>query len=531
MSRPAISLLLTRPAPASRDAPRGVRCFVARRSAAALVQPGYAAFLSGPLDHEDAPALSDATLQRRPGAAVAARRMATARVLFAATGWLPLVTAADAPAAPTLARWRRTWQAERWPFSQLLARMGVSPAALASPAALGAATTPAFGGPRFCTHVLALDAACAPEAFGELVGWHDGEWLSPADAVAKWRAGWPLAPMEAALLQALAGAEGKAEPGARSAAESHPIVRAQAAGARVLEGADEAPVPRAWQQVPHVELLPVRSPTLAPATHTNCYLLGGSDLIVVDPGTPYPDEQPILCAWLDARLAAGARLREAWITHHHADHIGAATLMRERYGARVRAHRHTAAALQSKVAIDALIEDDEVLPVGTTGYRALFTPGHATGHLCFYDLAHHHLFSGDNVLGLGTSIVTPQPHGNMHEYMHSLRRLLALPLGMLFPGHGPPAARSLARVQETLRQREIREQQVLAMLPAGDGWVGFERVLAQLYRGLPARTRQLAALSLRAHVDKLVAEGAVRLRVERPGAGEQNVLLARGLRD
>ena len=53
---------------------------------------------------------------------------------------------------------------------------------------------------------------------------------------------------------------------------------------------------------------------------------------------------------------------------------------------------------------------------------ALHTPGHARGHLCFYDAAKGFLLSSDNVVGTGSVVIAP-PEGNLVDYLNSLERM------------------------------------------------------------------------------------------------------------
>jgi glyoxylase-like metal-dependent hydrolase (beta-lactamase superfamily II) len=54
---------------------------------------------------------------------------------------------------------------------------------------------------------------------------------------------------------------------------------------------------------PNYICFPVRTPTKPPATHTNCYLIYTSQsLLVIDPGSPYEDEQLALAAVVDELL-------------------------------------------------------------------------------------------------------------------------------------------------------------------------------------------------------------------------------------
>src|SRR6201999_3283023 len=97
---------------------------------------------------------------------------------------------------------------------------------------------------------------------------------------------------------------------------------------------------------------PARTPTKTPATTTNCYVVGSRDFIVVDPGSPYEDEQAALAVYVEGLIDEGRVLREIVLTPHPPDHIGGVERLRERLGGTtVAAHRLTADALGDSVRV------------------------------------------------------------------------------------------------------------------------------------------------------------------------------------
>jgi glyoxylase-like metal-dependent hydrolase (beta-lactamase superfamily II) len=107
---------------------------------------------------------------------------------------------------------------------------------------------------------------------------------------------------------------------------------------------------------------PIKTPTLPPATHTNAYVLGETDVIVVDPGSPDPEEIDRLLRGLKKRKL---RLHAVVLTHHHADHIGGCALIAQRLGGiPIWAHSETARLLSDRLHIDRHLMDGELLKVG-----------------------------------------------------------------------------------------------------------------------------------------------------------------------
>lgn len=246
---------------------------------------------------------------------------------------------------------------------------------------------------------------------------------------------------------------------------------------------------------PGIRVLALRTPTLPPAAHTNVYLVGpdAGPVAVVDPGSPYPDQQ----AALDAVLAQ-LPVELVVLTHHHGDHVGGATALAARWGVPVAAHPATAERLEGVVAVTRLIDDGERVH----GMTAVHTPGHAAGHLCF--AVGGALIAGDMVAGIGTILIDPG-EGDMAQYLASLAALLARPAARLLPAHGPVIADGPAKLREYLVHRQMREDRVVAAL--GDAPRTIEELLPAAYGDTPRPLWPLAARSLHAHLIKLVREG------------------------
>ncbi|MDX2090039.1 MAG: MBL fold metallo-hydrolase [Kofleriaceae bacterium] len=248
---------------------------------------------------------------------------------------------------------------------------------------------------------------------------------------------------------------------------------------------------------PGIRVLALRTPTLPPAAHTNVYLVGPEDgrgpVCVVDPGSPYPDQQAVLDSVLE-QLPISTVL----LTHHHGDHIGGAAALAARWGVPIAAHAATAQRLEGVVEVTQLIADGETV----YGVTALHTPGHAEGHLCFE--VRGATLAGDMVAGIGTILIDPS-EGDMARYLASLERLLARPPAILLPAHGPPITDGPAKLREYLAHRRMREDRVLASLT--DAARPPAALLPVAYRDTPRSLWPLAERSLLAHLAKLVGEG------------------------
>ncbi len=213
-------------------------------------------------------------------------------------------------------------------------------------------------------------------------------------------------------------------------------------------------------------VIPAKSPTLPPATHTNAVLLGAGDALLVDPATPWPEEQERFDRRLQACLG-NHRLHAVVCTHHHHDHVGDVARVAERFGVPVWAHKETQARVDFRV--DRLLDDGEVLVcpgVPERRFRVVFTPGHAPGHVCLFEEHTRLLVAGDMVAGVGSILIDP-PEGHMATYLASLERLRDLHPRALVPSHGPLLVDGTARLEEQLAHRSRRQHAVEAHVRAG----------------------------------------------------------------
>lgn len=267
---------------------------------------------------------------------------------------------------------------------------------------------------------------------------------------------------------------------------------------------------------PHYLCFPLRTRTLPPATHTNCYLIYSSrEILVVDPGSPYEDEQKALADCVDDLIAADRAVREIVLTHVHPDHVAGVNALnehlQERTGTRVpvAAHRLTADSLD-QFSVDRYIEDDELLELNgepEIKLRAMHTPGHARGHLCFYDGRTGALISGDNIVGFGSVLINP-PEGNMRDYLASLARMRAPGnLSVLFGGHGPAIANPYEKIDEYISHRLQREELILSAVREGASTPN--AIVARAYMDVSPKAHGMAERAVLAHLEKLEADGLV----------------------
>ena len=262
---------------------------------------------------------------------------------------------------------------------------------------------------------------------------------------------------------------------------------------------------------PNYICFPVRTPTRPPATHTNCYLIYTSRcLLVIDPGSPYEDEQRALNAAIAELLAEGRALSGILLTHLHPDHVGGVNALKAHFGnVPVSAHRLTAEALPD-IHVDSMFTEAdtlELLGAPPIAFRVMHTPGHARGHLCLYEERTGTLISGDNIVGLGSVLIDP-PEGNVRNYQHSLERMRALPgLSVIFGGHGPAIANPYRKIDEYIAHRLDREQKILQAVRQGAATP--KDIVADVYTDVSPKAHALAERAVLAHLEKLIEDGLV----------------------
>ena len=275
---------------------------------------------------------------------------------------------------------------------------------------------------------------------------------------------------------------------------------------------------------PRVAVALGQNPSQFTGPGTNTYLVGsGTKRFLLDTGSGHDEYMPVL---EEAIARVGCREIEAIVlTHAHPDHIGGVNQVRAHFGSMpvYKLPWPDSVAMAEPKGDDAdegranpdsladgpmeLLEDGDLIEIEGASLRAIFTPGHAPDHLCFLLEEEQNLFSGDNVLGIGTTVI-PADSGDLGEYMDSLERVLSRRPKEIYPAHGPRITKGCAKIEEYLAHRRDREEQVLAAMSAGDRDV--MTMVRRIYVGYPESLHAPAAQSVTSHLKKLERDGRVR---------------------
>jgi endoribonuclease LACTB2 len=477
-----------------REGPDGREVFWLRREATLSFAAGFYAFPGGRVDAADR-----AVPVQGAAGEEATLRVAAARELFEEAGVLRARGPGRSPEA--LREARSALLGGRRGFGDILSTLGyVLHAEDFLPA--GRWVTPAFMPVRFDARFFLVEvpAGTVAEVWpGELA---DGAWVRPEDALLAWTEGRALLhPPNQFTLETLLDAPSLEA--ARERLERSPP--SEGPGGRPIE----------FQR--GVRVVALRTPTLLPATHTNCWVLGNGELLVVDPGAPDPSEIDQLIARLEELGRGGLAPVAIFLTHHHLDHVGGARQLSERLGLPIWCHPLTAE--RTGLRPGRVLADGEVLTLEGSPdmrWRVLHTPGHARGHLCLVDEATRAAVVGDMVAGVGTILIDP-PEGQMAEYLGQLRRLRALPVRALYPAHGPPLPDGPSALEGYLAHRAAREAQVRAAL--GSELRTLEDISRDAYADTPTAWPPVAERSTLAILEKLREAGEARRDGERWARG------------
>jgi len=250
---------------------------------------------------------------------------------------------------------------------------------------------------------------------------------------------------------------------------------------------------------PRVRRIVAPNPGPMTGPGTNTYVIGDTELAVIDPGPAIPGHVEAILA------CVGERLRYVVCTHTHPDHSPGAAVLAAKTGAtlvgRVTADdRHQDLTFQP----EAQVEDDARIAGDGWTLRAIRTPGHVDNHVCYLLEEEGVVFAGDHIMNGSTVVIVP-PGGSMAHYIASLKRLLEYDVRTVAPGHGDLIPDCRAEVEKLVRHRMMREAKVARALVLEPQ--SLDTLVVSVYDDVDPAMHEWAKLSLLAHLIKLESEG------------------------
>ncbi len=245
-----------------------------------------------------------------------------------------------------------------------------------------------------------------------------------------------------------------------------------------------------------------QNPGMFSGPGTNTYLVGtGRRPILVDTGQGVESYLPLLRQAMQERNAEG--LQEIVLTHAHPDHNGGLDQVLDEYGP-LRITKKPWPGYDTDHEINVIDDEDVVTTEGAT-LQAIWTPGHARDHLCFFVPEDNALITGDVVLGAGTTVIPPD--GDLGDYIKSLHKLLDYDADALYPAHGPCIRNANEKIESYLQHRALRDEQILDGLRAGVEKI--PDLVKRIYTDVPEFLHDAAAMSVDAHLRRMHEEHVV----------------------
>jgi ribonuclease/clavin/mitogillin len=473
--RPTATMTLTR------DGPDGVEVLLGLRSTTMQAFPSYWAFPGGGVSSVDRSAVEVLSTLEGPEAASIACIL---REMCEELGLFPNGTCVQT--VPNEVRMAIVAEKSTWlPFAQ----SGAFEVNRTNIRTLSHRITPPFGPVQFDNAFLHFHSgdweSVPPIDLEPQTEFTEVMWAKPTEILQRWKAHEiKVAPPVVTLLMEIEATLERCERDMNRAAQ---------------DIAERLPGRRSVLFAHGVEVVPIKTATLPPADHTNCYLVGDPEgaYVMVDPAIRMREDMEALATAVERHRGS---LEAIVFTHSHSDHLADMSLLREAFDVPIWGSEHTA----KSVPCDRILHDGDMLELGAQNWEVLITPGHHPGHVCLYNEAG--LVAGDMLAGIGTILVPPHT-GDMNEYIAQLERLKQLQPHLVFPSHGPVVAMPDRLIQHYLDHRLARHNRVLEAV--ANGLSDLSDIARHAYADTPEAHPGLAVDQTLSHLLAHQASGSV----------------------
>ena len=233
---------------------------------------------------------------------------------------------------------------------------------------------------------------------------------------------------------------------------------------------------------------------------TNSYLIGKNDLTLVDPG-------PKIDAHIEKLINLGeGKINRILVTHTHRDHSPAAKVLGEMLDVPLMGRLlEKDDSLQDKTfKPDRVLNHGDLIETDEYTIETIYTPGHASNHLCYLLEEEKMIFTGDHIME-GSTVVIGPPDGNMKQYIESLEKLKQFDMSLIAPGHGNLMKDPKSVVDWIVSHRMFREKKVVDALTEFSK-ANLDQLVEKVYDDVDERLHGIARASLLAHLNKLIEE-------------------------
>jgi glyoxylase-like metal-dependent hydrolase (beta-lactamase superfamily II) len=255
---------------------------------------------------------------------------------------------------------------------------------------------------------------------------------------------------------------------------------------------------------PLIRRITAQNPSPYTFKGTGTYIIGHGTVAIIDPG-------PKLNSHIQALKTAlkGETVSHILITHNHKDHSPAAKELADyfktkTYGFNIARQQYSGHGAEEGLDRDfipdnIIVDGDQIINEGWS-IDVIHTPGHLSNHLCFALRDEKALFTGDHIMGWSSTVILP-PDGNMQDYLNSLKKLLLRDDEIYYPTHGKPIKNPTDYVENLLKHRLNREQDIINAIKSGSNHIN--QMIKTIYPELPLYLHDAASKTLLAHLIRL----------------------------